>query len=134
MIQKKHFHILEALSVLMFAVLANFIFGLKIDFGQQINWIQVTQLMILASSAFIFYFMVYKLKNLHEEAEKDYNAETDLDKKAENSIEKIYKTNYDETKNSILLMLYTSIILSISFFIVEPLFLLFMKILGATLA
>ena len=127
MIQKKHFHILDALSVLMFAVLANFIFGLKIDFCQQINWIQVTQLIILASSAFIFYFMVYKLKNLHEEAEKDYNAETVLKKKATNSIEMRYKTNYDKTKNRIRLMLYTSIVFSILFFLIEPLCHLFMK-------
>ena len=121
MIQKKHFHILEAISVLMFAVLANFIFGLKINFNQQINWSQVLQLMVLTNSTFIFYFMVYKLKNLYEEAEKDYLAETNLKKKAGNPIEKRYKANYDKTKKRVLLMLFISIVCSILFFFIEPL-------------
>ncbi len=63
MIRKKHFHILEAISVLLFSILANFIFGLKIDFKQHINCIFVSQLAVLSISTFIFYFMVDKLKN-----------------------------------------------------------------------
>ena len=118
---------MEAVSVLLFAVMANFIFGLKINFSEQINWIQIVQLVLLTFSAFIFYFLVYKLRNIHEEAEKDYHAETSLSTKAENSIEKRYKLNYDKTKKSIFLMLFISILFSTLFFLIEPIFNLFAK-------
>ncbi|GHU14764.1 hypothetical protein FACS1894161_5450 [Spirochaetia bacterium] len=120
MIQKKHFHILEAISVLMFAVLANFIFGLKIDFGQKINWIQVVQLIVLSISTFRFYFMVYKLKYIYEESEKDYNSEMNLEVKANYPIEKRYKTKYDKEKVRIILMAIISGICALLFFLVEP--------------
>jgi formate hydrogenlyase subunit 3/multisubunit Na+/H+ antiporter MnhD subunit len=120
MIQKKHFHIIEAVSVLMFAVLANFIFGLKIDFCQRINWIQVIQLVILTIAVFVLYFMVYLLKNLYEEAVEDDKSEENQETKANFPVEKRYKIKYDSSKKRIYSMIIISVICTLMFFLVEP--------------
>ena len=120
MIIKKHFHILEAISVLLFSILANFIFDLKIDFGQQINWILISKLVILSISTFVFYFMVDKLKNTYSEAEKDYSNEKEPREKATNPVSKRYETKYLKIKNSVSLMIILSVVFSLLFFLIEP--------------
>ena len=121
MIQKKHFHILEAISVLIFAILANFIFGLKIDFSQDINWISIIQLITLSISAFAFYFVMYKLRDIYDEAEKDDKSETDIDVKAKNPIMSRYKVKYDKEKVRVHLLIGVSIMFTVLFFLSKPL-------------
>lgn len=120
MIQKKHFHILDAVSVLLFAILANFIFSLKIDFRQVISWITIIKLIALSFSAFPFYFAIYKLRNLYEEAENDDRNETDLVIKANNPIIKRYELKYDKEKKKVYLLIGLSVLSVLLFFLLEP--------------
>lgn len=122
MIKKKHFHILEAISVLMFAILANFIFGLNINFSQDINWISLIKLIALSVSAFTFYFAMYTLRDIYNEAENDDKNETDIVVKANNPIIKRYKVKYDKEKTRVYILIGVSVLFTLLFFLLEPLF------------
>ena len=120
MIQKKHFRVLDAISVLMFAILANFVFELKIDFRQTINWIAIIKLISLSISAFSFYFAIYKLRDFYEEAENDDRNETDLVIKANNPIKKRYELKYNKEKSKVHMLIALSILSALLFFLFEP--------------
>lgn len=120
MIQKKHFHILDAISVLMFAILASFIFELKIDFKQAINWMTIIKLISLSVSTFSFYFAMYKLRELYNEAENDDKNETDLMIKANNPIIKRYELKYNKEKSKVYILIVISIVSVLLFFLLEP--------------
>lgn len=127
MITKRHFHLLEAISVLMFAVLANYIFGLDIDFSERIDWISLVRLLSLTISSFIFYLTIYRLQDLYAEAEKDDNSETDIEVKAKNPVGKRYKEKFENEKLLILKKMAISIFLIALFFLINPIWELIFK-------
>ena len=120
MIQKKHFHILNAFSILMFAILANYIFDLKIDFRQSIYWMAIVKLISLFVSTFSLYYAMNKLRDFYEEAENDDRNETDLAIKAKNPIMKRYELKYNKEKLKIYILFALSILSVSLFFLIEP--------------
>lgn len=121
MIQKKHFHIFDAISILLFAILANFIFELKIDFRQTVCWTAIIKLIVLIISTFAFYFAVNRLKNLYVEAENDDKNENDMVIKANNPIIKRYEMKYNKEKKKIYCLIALSVLSALLFFLLEPL-------------
>lgn len=120
MFNRRTIHVLDVISILLFSILANFIFGLDLDFRLSIDWIAVLQLCLLTGSTFCFYFAVDTLKKIAAQAEKEYHKETDLEKKEKNSTDIRYLAYYNKKKSHIHSVFITSAALIILYFIIKP--------------
>jgi len=125
MVKRKYIHILDVLSILLFSLLANYIFDLKINFKAKIDYIALFKLVALSVSTFVFYFAIDMLKKFAVSANDEFNAETTIAAKATNSIDNRYMTFYKQEKVKINLLLVITVISGCLFFLIEPILALF---------
>jgi len=121
LIKRNHIHILDVVAVLFFSLLASFIFGLKINFEQPVNYLELSRLIVLSIATFLFYLTVDKIKRMEHEAIEEFNNESNIQKKATLSIEMRYEKHLKKESCSILFKLYLSILLILIFLFMKPL-------------
>lgn len=120
LISRKHIHILDVLSVLLFSLLANYIFSLEIDFQCSINYIKLCKLFTLSIATFLFYITVNNIKKMEDEAIKEFESETNILRKASFPIDERYSNFFKKQKTKILTNISLSLFFIILFFIIEP--------------
>ncbi len=119
---------LDVISVLLFSLLANYIFSLKVDFSLPIDYVIVSRLTMIFVASFLFYISIDKLKKIERDAQEEFHSETNLEKKASSSIDDRYESMLRGESIRISLMILISIVLLIAFFFVDP----FVDIIKAT--
>lgn len=98
MIKIKHIPLLDAFSVLLFSLLASFIFELKIDFDQQVDYVIIGKLFCLTSASFIFYITVNRLKKSQLYAEHVVSSENSLEDAKKHDVDKLFKDRYRQDR------------------------------------
>ena len=119
MIKRKYLGILDVLSVLLFSLLANFIFDLKIDFLASWNINTVLKLLFLSLSTFIFFFAIDRIKQIALDARDEFMAEQDDKKKYAKGIDSRYYDHYQNQKIIINLLLYFSLFFFFCYFFLD---------------
>ncbi len=120
MIKRDYLYILDVCAVLLFSILANYIFDLKINFHKSVDLVKLFKLISLLTSTLTFYITIDRLKKMSDFSELEYAHERNEEKRANAKIDNIYKGLYKEKKRKINLGLFISLIFTILFFLIEP--------------
>jgi hypothetical protein len=120
MVPKEKINILDIISILIISLLGNFMIGLKLNFHHKFDLIIISKVLLLGFSSFSLYLIVIKLKKLLSEAEREYYGYTDLDERANNSIDRIYNRLYKKEQGKINGYILFSIMSAITFFLIDP--------------
>ncbi len=120
-IPRRHLQVLDVLSVLLFSLLANFIFSITVDLSLPVPWVPFAKFVFLSGSCFLFYLTVDRLKQIASYCQDEYAAETSLRAKAERSVDQRYVSYCRPMRNRILARILISIVLALAFFAVDPL-------------
>jgi hypothetical protein len=111
----------DVLSVLLFAILANFIFGLNIDFTAPIDLIVVARLVCLGSGCVLFYSISSRLTEYWAYAMAEFSAEHSVAKRAEMSAEARFDGYVAKVRRGLIARLLSSSALIAMFFFLDPL-------------
>jgi hypothetical protein len=118
MLRRRHIHIMEIFSILLFSILANYLFEVKIDFNADLDWIRIAKIVLLTAGSFFLYLSVYTLREIEEESEKNYHHEQE--RKAEISIDTFFSENLIKFKKKITWKIVVALICTCLFFLIEP--------------
>lgn len=110
---------MDVFSVLLFSLLASFVFDLKIDFRLQPDYFKVLKLLALIASTFIFYFTVDILKQINLDARDEFAGEHDIKKRALKSIDDIYSSKYKVQQIKINSLLISAILIFAMYFLTD---------------
>lgn len=111
----------SVLSVLLFALLGNYIFSLHINFRQSIDWGAIIRLLLLLTSSIVAYWISLVLESTWEYASAEYNTETSAEKRAADPMNDRFERYLLPVKRRLLLAVLLSSMLLACFFLVEPL-------------
>ncbi|WP_299305560.1 hypothetical protein [uncultured Litoreibacter sp.] len=109
-IDRRHIHILEVISVILFSVFGSYLVAVDPAFNKNVTVSEVVRLFSVLASGALLYFAVFRMKKIDEEAKIDFHSETNLAKKAENSIDERYRAYFAFERTSIILRLSFSIL------------------------
>lgn len=121
LLARNHIHILDVVAVLLFSLLANYVLPLSIEFGAPVDWPAVFKLVLLSATSFRFYLTVDSVKRIASYSNDEFNAETNLQQKAQMSIDDRYAKYYRPESRRIHTSLALSVGCCILFFLVDPL-------------
>jgi hypothetical protein len=111
----------DVVSVLLFSVLANFIFELHIDLTTSPDWITILRLVLLAAGCIAFYLISSQLTEYWAYATAEYGMEQAVEKRARRSIQDRYDGYVTLAVRRLIVRLVASCILVAAFFLVGPL-------------
>ena len=114
-IDRRHIHILEVLSVILFSVFGSYLVAVDPAFNKSVSLVEVCRLVSVLSSGVFLYFAVFKMKKLDEEARVDFHSEADLSKKAERSIDERYAEYFFAERPQILFRLFSAVLFLLVF-------------------
>lgn len=111
---------LEIVSILQFGVLGNYLFGLRIDFRADLEWLTVLRLASLSLATVAFYLMMDLTRRILEEAQAELDAEQVLARKVANPLESRFRSGLHGERTRLVILLSVSTFGSAAFFFLEP--------------
>lgn len=122
MLKSRHIHIFEVASILLFSILANYLFEVKIEFKSDIDWYRIAKIIFLTIGSFSLYLSVYALRKIEAQSEKNYRHEQDPLRRAE-GFDTFFAENLSKSRTSIILKISIACVCIILFFMFEPILL-----------
>lgn len=116
MLSKSKIHAYDVCSILLFSLLANYIFSLRVDFSTSIDLVACVRLLILVFGASCLYWSVNIMKQAEESAVREYYAETDFAERTKFSKDDRYAYHLEPDKFRVALGIIGAAIFILLFF------------------
>lgn len=118
-VNRRHIHILEVVSVILFSVFGSYLVAVDPAFNQSISFVEACRLVAVLGSGVFLYFAVFLMRRLDEEAKADFYSESDLERKAAKSIDDRYAEYFISQRTRITARLFFALLLLLVFVFLE---------------
>ncbi|MBE5471740.1 hypothetical protein E3G67_003691 [Mycobacteroides abscessus] len=118
--QRKFIRLYDVLAILLFSVLANYVFSLPIDFRKPIDIFAVARLLSLAVGSMCMYLVMTQMSEVAEYASEEYLSERSNSRRADKSVDARYSEYIPAVYKRLCCMWVCGLTFSGLFFLLDP--------------
>lgn len=118
--RRKFIRLYDVLAILLFSVLANYVFSLPIDFRKPVDVFAVLRLLSLSIGSMCMYLVMTQMSEVAEYASEEYLSEHSISRRAEKSVDARYREYIGAVHKRLCCMWVCGLIFSGLFFLLDP--------------